>query len=110
MPSYQCYQLEHGSPYLPIVNKLLRYLQEGGILDFWMKRTIYESINEGLLVRYEDNEEGAYSIRVLDLKSLYPTFLLLVTGHILGCIVFVLEVLYKKVADNKYARMHPFIN
>lgn len=110
IPSYQCYQLAHGSPYLPLVNKLLRYLQEGGILNFWLKQSIQKAISEDLLVPYEDYEDVAYPVRLLDLKSLYPSFVLLLTGHLLGCIVFVFEVLYKRFSDYRHAKMHPFIN
>lgn len=110
IPSYQCYQLNHGSPYLPTVNKLLRYLQEAGILDFWSRKSIYKAVNEGLLVPYEDYEEFNFSIRGLGLDKLYPAFILLLVGHVLGCIVFVFEVLYERFADYRHAKLHPFIN
>lgn len=110
IPSYQCFQLKHGSPFLPIVNKLLRYLQEGGILEYWSKKTIYQAIIEGLLVPYEDYEADSFSSESLDLNRIFPTFLMLLAGYILASIAFVFEVLYKKIEDYRFAKMHPFIN
>lgn len=110
IPSYQCFQLKHGSPFLPYVNKLLRHLQEGGILDFWLRRTIHQALTEGVLVPYEDYKEVTFSPRILDLKRSYPAFLVLATGYMLAFIVFILELLYKIVDDYMFMKKHPFIN
>lgn len=110
LPSYQCYQVEHGSPYLPTVNKLLRYLQEGGILDFWTRQSIYRAVNERLLVPHENYEDVTPSPRTLDLNRFRFAFFVLLSGCAIACIVFALEFIYKYLDDCRYAKMHPFIN
>lgn len=110
IPFYQCYQLVHGSPYLPKVNKLLRYLQEGGILDFWWRNTIYSAINEGLLVPNEDYEDVPFVPKMLDLERFYFAFFILIIGCAIAGIVFVLEIICKCVEDCNSSAIHPFTN
>lgn len=110
IPSYQCYQLKHGSPFLPNVNRLLRYLQEGGILDYWSRRSVYQAMIEGLLVPYEDYEEVTFSPRILDLKRSAPAFFVLLLGHSVAYVVFVIEVLCKILERCRSVHIQPFIN
>lgn len=104
IPSYQCFQIRHGSPFLPTVDRYLRYLQESGIMRFWERMTIYRAENEGLLVPSESYEETSQSPRILDLKRSYMLFILLPIGYAMAFVAFVIEIIYKYAQDFRQRR------
>ncbi|RZC43065.1 hypothetical protein BDFB_012051, partial [Asbolus verrucosus] len=57
IPNYQSYKVVHNSPLLPILNKKLRRLEEGGFIDLWANRAIYNATLEGFLYpeHYDEN-------------------------------------------------------
>jgi len=87
--------LNNGSPYLKRLNVMTRRSMEGGLLDrYWAQLTWIMKLRSKVSVG--DGEEDMYF--VFSLSHLSPAFCVLGFGYLLSSIVFLAEVLIKRIA------------
>lgn len=93
LPCSIVYGLRYGSPYLPIINKLLHHLFQGGILQHWAESeeyTLYQK--RGMVLFSADNKER----KALTMGNLREVFFVLFFGYTISGIIFIAEMLSHK--------------
>lgn len=94
IPSFQSYKLVKGSPLVPVFNKLLRRLEEAGLINFWAQEHLNQAITEGLLHPTDDNTVvQSRDFKALSLKFVAVFFYIWAAGIILAIITFLIECL-----------------
>jgi hypothetical protein len=91
MPSYQSYKVIHNSPLLPILNKNMRRLEEGGFIDLWAERAIYNATIEGFL--HPEEYDETRSTKPLSIDVTLPWIYILFLGYTLSTFTFIIELL-----------------
>jgi hypothetical protein len=91
MPSYQSYKVIHNSPLLPILNKNMRRLEEGGFIDLWAERAIYNATIEGFL--HPEEYDETRSTKPLSIDVTLPWIYTLFLGYMLSTFTFIIELL-----------------
>ncbi|XP_063622369.1 uncharacterized protein LOC134794487 [Cydia splendana] len=92
LPCSIVYGLRYGSPYLPVIDKKLHYLFQGGILQQWVKTeefTVNSKIGNALS---GNNKER----KALTLHNLQEVFLVLIGGYVISGIFFIVELCLHK--------------
>ena len=87
--------LNNGSPYLKRLNIMTRRSMEGGLLGRYLAQLLWVT-NLRSKMRFGDGEEDLYF--VFSLSHLSPAFCVLGFGYLLSSIVFLAEVLVKRIA------------
>jgi len=86
--------LNNGSPYLNRLNVMIRRSLEGGLLGrYWAQLTLIRRLRSKMSVG--DGEKDLYF--VFSLSHLSPAFCVLGFGYLLSSIVFLAEVLVKRI-------------
>ncbi|XP_045769695.1 uncharacterized protein LOC123870429 [Maniola jurtina] len=97
VPCSTVYGLRYGSPYLPRLDNILGYLNQGGILEYWTKSDEFTLYRTHSKVLYTENSRGEISLNVKNLKEV---FIVWIFGLCVSTAVFVIEILIQAFNKN----------
>lgn len=98
IPNYQSFKVVSNSPLLPIFNKKLRLLQEGGFIELWANWAIYNATINGFL--FPENYRQADVVEnSLSLGDLAVSFEILIFGYLIALISCFSEIVLKKITE-----------
>ncbi|XP_044263544.1 uncharacterized protein LOC123010591 [Tribolium madens] len=99
IPNYQAYKVVHNSPLLPILNKKLRRLGEGGFIGLWAKRSIHNATLEGFLSPEAFPDTDA--VKPLTLNMTLFFFYGLLLGLLFATFAFLVEIFVYEITKPK---------
>ncbi|XP_015838793.2 uncharacterized protein LOC107398622 [Tribolium castaneum] len=99
IPNYQSYKVIYNSPLLPVLNKKLRRLGEGGFIELWAKRSIHNATLEGFLS--PEGVADADAVKPLTLDMTLFLFYGLLLGLLFATMAFLAEVFVYEVTKPK---------
>lgn len=96
IPNYQSFKVVSNSPLLPILNKKLRRLQEGGFIELWANWAIYNATISGFLFPENYDRENVVETS-LSLDDLGVSFEILILGYLISIISCIAEMILIKI-------------
>ncbi|KAJ8966502.1 hypothetical protein NQ317_019647 [Molorchus minor] len=90
MPSFESFKVVHGLGWLPRFNKILRKVNEAGLIDWWAKKIMYKATVQGKL--NPENCEETTKFEPLSIYSVFWYFVCLAFGLVTPFVVFLAEL------------------
>lgn len=101
LPRYLAFQVSDGSPYLHVLNLLIRRFQEYGFFIIWEKLAEHNDVIKHIIVPDDYSfRDGNNRNNKLTIYHLQTAFMILFVGILLSSLVFVIEIVKKHIRNN----------
>lgn len=93
MPCFQVFHVTAGSPLLPVIDRKIRQLLEGGFIDYFKRKFLLKGLIDGYLYPDEDSDIDEYQPESINMDLAKYAFFVLTAGLMISVISFMIEIL-----------------